>query len=415
MLASHKRLAKALQNMHDMLLLRLRSNGSLTDFADEIEQAFDKVVLLVQVDVDGYDNADIIFQTLNDRGKDVDGADLLKNHLFSTAGKVQRPLVMDAWKGMQDNLADTSIVDFLHHDWLSRFQHIDKKNIYKEVTKRTDTPETVVNYIKEIVSSSGSYAALLSCDHDLWSAISPDTEREIEICGLIDFVRMLGTKMQWITLLASMDSNRENFADMLAMLSAFVFRYSKICGRELSQIADVFIAAAHHIRTNPGVTAKEIFGSFFAKFCPSDAEFTDAFTRFTCRRPSALARYIIARINDQMQGLPPMTTMGMPEAETIEHVLPRKFNESWQEELKQFGNKPDEFVYRLGNITLLPAKANHLLGNASFARKCATYKEYPLAVSAGVTSAKEWTAQKIEARQREMAGVAARVWRCQGV
>lgn len=56
-----------------------------------------------------------------------------------------------------------------------------------------------------------------------------------------------------------------------------------------------------------------------------------------------------------------------PEGLTVEHIMPRHLTREWRRELgKERKSVHQEWTYRLGNLTLLPAEANLRLGNNSY-------------------------------------------------
>ena len=101
----------------------------------------DKALALtvVLVEVDDEDDATVIFQTLNSRGKDLEPADLVKSHLFALL-KPENPSfdeVRDRWNGIResfdDSAADLSMNRFLLHSWLSRREYVGEKQLFKSI------------------------------------------------------------------------------------------------------------------------------------------------------------------------------------------------------------------------------------------------------------------------------------------
>ena len=95
---------------------------------------------------------------------------------------------------------------------------------------------------------------------------------------------------------------------------------------------------------------------------------------------------------------------------TLEHILP-KSDTHWQK-WEGFGEEHKEWVHRLGNLTLLGKQDNkpYAKDNASIAAKCAIFEHSSVAMSKNLAHYKEWTPESIEKRQEAMAEKAAKIW-----
>ena len=218
------------------------------------------------------------------------------------------------------------------------------------------------------------------------------------------------TKPEKMVLLATLETHPDEFPDMVEMLANFTFRAIKIGDLQPSKIRTTYAQAAQQVRSGEKASAREIFDQFFAKHYPSDDEFIEAFSMFHSAN-AQLARYILARINDEMDKAPPLTTLNNDDATTTEHILPKKYSHDWGAKPLGFPDGAEQFVWRLGNITLLPKDVNNKLGHGGFERKKEAYSASKLAICQDIAAMDEWTAQAIEARQNRLAVLAAKIWR----
>ena len=126
----------------------------------------DKLLALtvVLVEVDGEDEATIIFQTLNSRGKDLEQKDLVRAHLLSILKPPNEDLDQprDKWDGMIDSFdesaANISMNRFLLHSWLSRNDYVGEKALFKSV-KRAVKANTARGYLDELLTDADLYRA----------------------------------------------------------------------------------------------------------------------------------------------------------------------------------------------------------------------------------------------------------------
>ncbi|MEO1005481.1 MAG: HNH endonuclease family protein, partial [Cyanobacteria bacterium J06638_38] len=92
----------------------------------------------------------------------------------------------------------------------------------------------------------------------------------------------------------------------------------------------------------------------------------------------------------------------------IEHILPESPSDNWQ------GNFTDvqieEFVYRLGNLTLLEPSLNRQIGNETYALKQNTYQKSVYTLTKKIL-AEQWTPDTIAARQERLSQRAVSIWR----
>jgi hypothetical protein len=94
---------------------------------------------------------------------------------------------------------------------------------------------------------------------------------------------------------------------------------------------------------------------------------------------------------------------------SIEHVLPQRPESGWEEFAE---NETENYVYRLGNMTLLEAGRNKDLGNADYATKRAVYAASAFAMTRKLADENaEWSPERLTHRQRWMANQATGIWR----
>ena|SRR5256885_1848772 len=131
---------------------------------EELVKIRDKVLSLklIYTALDNDDDAYIIFETLNTRGKDLTLSDLVKSHL----ARLLKPtnsgvdLAKDKWNKMHNTFeasqADISVSTFVHHFWLSRFEYITEKKLFKALRKRIKKEEAG-KFLDDLITESEIY------------------------------------------------------------------------------------------------------------------------------------------------------------------------------------------------------------------------------------------------------------------
>lgn len=95
---------------------------------------------------------------------------------------------------------------------------------------------------------------------------------------------------------------------------------------------------------------------------------------------------------------------------TIEHILPENPGSIWEEVFPI--EIQDDYIYRLGNYTLLEASINNKLdNNMSFTEKLEKYKDSSYMLSNNYCDYNKFTAKEISLRQDKMAKVAKGIWK----
>jgi hypothetical protein len=389
----------------------LRDQGrSFEDIAGSIMSALNHRVFLIRIDVKDDYNAFLVFETLNDRGVELSEADLLKNHLLA----VSRELLVEAqanWEGMEQNLGNAQPLKFIRHHWMATRGALTERGLYSDLKDTISTPEAAIEYSQSLCDAAELYAALGSAEHHLWSSLAGE-RREAVHAGLKS-VEIMRSEQLHIVLLAALSTDSSGFAGLLKMLVNFSFRYSTICNFSASNLSAPFIAAARHIRRTGKADAQEIFNRFLSRLYPEDAQFHSAFSRKTCRN-NALARHILAAINDCLA--PPAASdidgaSRLDQTLRLEHILPKRYQNAWTATRREFPGGPEKYIYRLGNMTLIPEELNHELGNAPFEIKREGFARQPFDITRRIAEAPKWTAEEINRRQNWMAGLAVKIWR----
>jgi hypothetical protein len=124
-----------------------------------------------------------------------------------------------------------------------------------------------------------------------------------------------------------------------------------------------------------------------------------------------LARYILSEINSYYTEGKELVANPNGNDVNLEHILPQKPNDTW---LVNFSKKTDarEYIYRLGNMTLLDSTLNRKVGNSSFQDKCAAaFSQSKLNINKDIVSCSTWGPQEIKERQKMMAQAACKIWR----
>ena len=156
----------------DQTLSEVKKSNSIMKKLVSIRDAVLNLKVIL-VTLDNEDDAYIIFETLNTRGKDLSLTDLVKNHVnkyLKSKGPIDPTKVK--WERILETIEGSSVdleTDaFIHHFWLSRYDYIAAKALFKQL-KRTVTASEVKALLDDLLSDSTIYRSIHEVSFGKWS------------------------------------------------------------------------------------------------------------------------------------------------------------------------------------------------------------------------------------------------------
>ena len=359
------------------------------------------IILNVPDDVDAF----MMFETLNDRGLKASQADLLKNFLLSqTRGREAE--AQQHWAQMTGILQslghDDSTVSYLHHLLITQHGPTRAAEIFDRVKSHVSGQVSAMRFLDSAASGATDYAALFNSDHKKWNAYGSSTKKHISTINRDLRVHQIRPLMLAVA---------RHFSVREAQLAfrMFVFwsvRFLVVGGRGGLLDRNYALAAAD-VGTQKIQTADELMQSL-SNIIPSDALFKAAFA--DVRVSSAyLARYYLRALERQANGeLEPEWIPSEDESEiNLEHILPGNPLDEWQHIPTEIASA---YHRRLGNMVLLQASKNTMIGNQSFDAKRPTLLASDYSLTREVASSADWRPDEITIRQARLAELAVFAW-----
>jgi len=250
---------------------------------------------------------------------------------------------------------------------------------------------------------------------ELFVAVSDPTPAYwIESPGCRPFLRSLGlfrARQMMPLLFACWERfTRENFVSVLQIVTVITLRYSVVGGRNSNVLEPTYHRAARAVLDGEAGRPEQVFAVLRSLY-PEDDQFRQDFRTLTGDTGvprKKLLRYLLAELERDSSG-----KACDPDTDpfTLEHILPENPGEEWGEEFPT--SHRDQYVYRLGNLTLLEAPANRRVKNAAYRDKLAAYGDsaYRLTRAIPELAPEEWTPARVDARQERLAARAVHVWR----
>ena len=359
--------------------------------------------ILMTVETDDINEAYIIFESLNARGKALETADLLKNHILRVA-QSDLSSATETWNTIIDNLDNIDPTKFIRYYWNSTNRFAREKDLFKALRKDIKTQSDVNTLLANLRFLSKLCAAILHPEDNKDFDLTELNERLIEMQKLD-----ASSYIPVIFALRLQNYSEEDINEVLKAIETLVVRNFVVSGLvankyelEFAQIAKSISDKSWSPHNNPP-TKDDILKKLYSLMV-SDEEFINNFKVFNSKK-NAVIRYLLRKINNY--DISETKIVDDSNRVHVEHILPKKINEDWI----NFNDEDHEtYLWRLGNLTLLGQEYNNRAKNKGFDKKKEIYKKSEIKMTRDLVSIDDWTTFTIVKRQEDFAEIALKIW-----
>ena len=359
--------------------------------------------ILMTVETDDINEAYIIFESLNARGKALETADLLKNHILRVA-QSDLSSATETWNTIIDNLDNIDPTKFIRYYWNSTNRFAREKDLFKALRKDIKTQSDVNTLLANLRFLSKVCAAILHPEDNKDFDLTELNERLIEMQKLD-----ASSYIPVIFALRLQNYSEEDINEVLKAIETLVVRNFVVSGLvankyelEFAQIAKSISDKSWSPHNNPP-TKDDILKKLYSLMV-SDEEFINNFKVFNSKK-NAVIRYLLRKINNY--DISETKIVDDSNRVHVEHILPKKINEDWI----NFNDEDHEtYLWRLGNLTLLGQEYNNRAKNKGFYKKKQIYKKSEIKMTRDLVSIDDWTTFTIVKRQEDFAEIALKIW-----
>ena len=361
---------------------------------------------LVFIQLDNEDDAYLIFETLNARGRDLKTSDLVKNLILKTIKSANTTLdsPKEAWNGLIkkfDDISENGVVDtFLLHYWISKQEYSTDKRLFsciKEfVTKDSNNAKKL---LQDLSFSAINYCKMLSPESASWN--KEQFEVQMSLMAMNSFKVKQQSSFVLSLLSAYYDKNLslKQLKIMLNKVEHFHFAFNAITQQRSSgSIATMYSQhAIDLVNAETSDTVQKVLSSLTRKLeakMPSYEEFEVKFLELNYlskkTKSKTIIKYALCRLLGKNSNGLDINHSNL----TIEHLLP-------EANIKN-GGDPD-VVGSIGNLILTDANTNgHMLKDKAPSEKIKILIEngYPLEQNYLVVT--DWSKKEVLNRAKKI-------------
>lgn len=399
--ASNKLLQKAFDYYYLKVKELFSSNPSGESLADFLQNQISEKLAFIQIVVKNALSAYTVFETLNSRGIELSISDLLKNYLLSLTAKSEedKRQAKEQWQRIIQITDLDKFPAFLRYFWHSRYEVVRKEQLFKALRNLVKTKEETFTLLDDLEKYAAVYSALKNPNDDLWLGNKEIRKRITEL-------KLFGVTQPYPLLLEAYFKLPSEFESILRFCSIIAFRYNVIGGLDPKRQEQIFHIAAKKIFEGEIVNSSQV-AQELKNIYLRDEPFVNSFAtkQINTKSKKKLARYILFSMENQIA----QTERNFEdESATIEHILPENPLAEWEHFFAQ--DEIENYIYRLGNLTLLESSKNNDCGNKLYSEKLPVYKQSHYKMTENIDYP-EWGAAQIRSRQEELAKLATAVWR----
>lgn len=433
---SHHRIRHAWSSLCDFVdNTMFEGKPTASDKAAHIQQLVDKVLgkdcTVVFMCSDTRTEAYQIFQVLNDRGVQLGNGDLLRASTLELLDDKTLIELQEEAAVLWDRVLSyppRSIDDFLLWYFSSvmgwrpkpselAHQFLEHRFKCKDKTKLTKKEaEAVLNEVRALDKEFAKLNVMIEGD---WPYATNDGVKYWDRERLSILVTHLGHTNAMPLLLALQTLDAKKFAEAIAVIERFVFRYKTIGNAHIGPATKLYMTHALKIRNTKKFAAKALrddMNELLEKYVP-DSVFGPAIKelRFSPRSGNSHIRYFLLAVEDYWQWYS-SGAQGAPKCKdksrifditstTIEHVYPQKAAD--EDKIDALEAKKQE----IGNLTIAAPSENDKLGNKPFAKKKKAFKSSGLKMNRDIGENEAWTEKEVNDRADALSEAALKIFR----
>ena len=373
-----------------------------------------KKLIFISVVLDQEDNPQLIFESLNSTGLELNKNDLIRNYiLMGLDTKHQNELYENYWYEIEQEFKNNGSFfdEFIRYYLSFESGRLPKRaDVYKEFKNHANSFENIDDLVKDVHKFAGYFACIRfgkEEDPELRDAF--DSLAELDFNVTLPF--LLSAYDDYQNSLDNPDINltRDEFIRIVKYVESYCLRRS-ICDIPTNSMNKTFA------RLSKEINKQDYYNYFVAamfekdtyKRFPTNEEVQEKLLNQNMYSKRKILKHVLIAI-ENTEGKEFVST----ENSSIEHIMPQNLTKDWESEL---GSNYEEihgiYLHTLGNLTLTPY--NSELGDKSFFDKktCDNgFCKSKLTLNEGLCELDRWTDKEIIDRTKQLSKKIINIWK----
>lgn len=408
---------------------------------EKLFEAMKEGLAVVSIELEGGDDPQTIFETLNSRGVDLTPGDLMRNFIFQRAkgmGQEEGSLRVDdlyekhwlpldgpfwgtlAYRGRQGaNRLDWMLTDHLS---MEKADIVSKESLFEGYRRWIfdERPFSGVEPELEAITASAAVERKI---------FEQDKRDPIGKFGILAEAFDVSTAFPLVVYLATEADVGERLSDALAMLESYILRRD-VAGLSTKSYNRFFVGTIDRLRESEGCKVEALARWLSTRpnetdRWPNNVEFQQGWLgrdQYKSARQPRL-RYIFEHI-EQAKRTALSEEIEIKSALTVEHIMPQKWRQNWpvpgyehfvagEIDAEQLTAEVlrDECINKLGNLTLIASPLNSSMSNGPFSSKLPALRAHAsLALNRDLNDFDHWDEECVTLRGSALFEIARRVW-----
>jgi Protein of unknown function DUF262/Protein of unknown function (DUF1524) len=366
------------------------------------DTVFDLNVILVTLDNE--DDAYLIFETLNTRGKDLALSDLIRNHFTKfikpVSGVDQSKL---KWSKVLDTISSSPVTldpdTFIVHSWQSRYDFVTKAKAFPKV-KATVIQNNAKAHLDRFVTDAERWRSIFDTEYQ-WDKTEKEVARSL---AALRFFKVVQPAPGLLSLIRAYRDDVIKFRVLrgaIREIEKFHFSFNAITSsRSSGGISGMYASFGRKIfeardSNEVGLEISQLVQKLRDREVP-EAEFHAGFEQIFYTRNHSSQKSIVHYILKNVALYEKQTYIGDTDDLTIEHLLS-------QADARK--GVSEQVIGQIGNLILVDAETNELLATKDFDGKRAILAERGYKLPAVLAEAREITKEVIAENTRRVSEI----------
>jgi hypothetical protein len=367
------------------------------------------------------DDPNMIFESLNTKGRPLQQVDLIKNFLYLSLGEDASEVHATYWRPIEMKMDPKDLEKFAWAWQVSIGDNILQKRTYDAVQRRLrgQPDEMVKDYVKSLHRESSWFLSLVNPTFEVRNSICAAIANVLEAGGSTALPLMLYCYRE----LQHLRASEAEFVESMWFIESFLVRRA-LAGKGTQILNPMFGAMCDRLNGDDDeLLAMPL--PFRIRFVlsvrqdewPSDSQVERGINEedFYHKSDSTLKFYILRKL-DGFFNEKRVALAYEADLKTVEHIAPQNLKSVWWHENLSHDEYQGLFsrIHCLANLTLLTPGENSSLGDAGWPKKHAAYSSCDYPMSNRIASMFDieggWTVERMEARARDLTSAVAKIW-----